>query len=142
MLVIGIILPIFSQYRNNEGMFSCFFKIRVTQILDEDTIEYNNSTSESTDYKYFQGISSDDPTTVKYETISTNNYNDENTSDDDEITSDDDITTLYSETTSDDILTITNNQNDISPVKYETEGIFYIFIFSEIVRFFRQQLLR
>ena len=113
-----------------------FFKKRVTQICSEDGIEYNNPTSESTKYKYFHEISSDDPTTVAYEPISTNHYDDEITSDDTEITSDDteitsddDITTLYSETTSHGILTTTNNQIDISPAKYQTEGIFYTFIF-------------
>ena len=68
-------------------------------------------------------MTSDDPTTtVKYKTTSTNNY-------DDEITSDDYITTLYSETTLDDILTTSNDCIDMYPVKYQTEGILYIFCF-------------
>ena len=68
-------------------------------------------------------MTSDDPTTtVKYKTTSTNNY-------DDEITSDDYITTLYSETTLDDILTRSNDCIDMYPVKYQAEGILYIFCF-------------
>ena len=99
------------------------FHKRLTQSHDEDTIEYYNPTSESTEYKYFQGMTFDDPTTtVKYKTTSTNNY-------DDEITFDDYITTLYSETTSDDFLTTSNDRIDMYPVKYQTEGILYIFCF-------------
>ena len=45
------------------------------------------------------------------------------------ITSDDYITTLYSETISDDILTTSNDRIDMYPVKYQTEGVLYIFCF-------------
>ena len=124
-LFIGIAIPIFNQNRNNQGMFFNYFE-RTIQIPDEST--FNQQTS-------IDNI----PSTLDYtESTTESNYFDETMSQD--------VTTFPDITSSDDMLLMSNTQDEIvtekivKPLQYETQGNLYLF-FSDLVRLIRQRLI-
>ena len=113
-LFIGIAIPIFNQNRNNQGIFFNYFE-RTIQIPDECT--FNQQTS-------IDNI----PSTLDYtESTTESNYFDETTSQD--------VTTFPDITSSDDMLLMSNTQDEIvtekivKPLQYETQGNLYLFLF-------------
>ena len=113
-LFIGIAIPILNQNQNNQGMFFNYFE-RTIQIPDEST--FNQQTS-------IDNI----PSTLDYtESTTESNYFDETTSQD--------VTTFPDITSSDDMLLMSNTQDEIvtekivKPLQYETQGNLYLFFF-------------
>ena len=106
----------------------CFFNYfeRTVQIPDESTLNQQTSIDNI-------------PSTLDYtESTTESNYFDETTSQD--------VTTFPDITSSDDMLLMSNTQDEIvtekivKPLQYETQGNLYLF-FSDLVRLIRQRLI-
>ena len=119
-LLIGIAIPIFNQNRNNQGMFFNYFE-RTVQIPDESTLNQQTSIDNI-------------PSTLDYtESTTESNYFDETTSQD--------VTTFPDITSSDDMLLISNTQDETVTEKIvKRQGNLYLF-FSDLIRLIRQRLI-